>query len=121
MKSLFDIVSRKCAMTVTKSYSTSFSSATKMLSPVIRQDIYNIYGFVRFADEIVDSFHDYDKAILFKRFEQDLEHALVDKISLNPILNAFQETVHKYKIAQTKCNEFRFCFSESKFFTRFES
>lgn len=98
MKSLFDIVSRKCAMTVTKSYSTSFSSATKMLSPVIRQDIYNIYGFVRFADEIVDSFHDYDKAILFKRFEQDLEHALVDKISLNPILNAFQETVHKYKI-----------------------
>lgn len=98
MKSLFDIVSRKCAMTVTKSYSTSFSSATKMLSPVIRQDIYNIYGFVRFADEIVDSFHDYDKAILFERFEQDLEHALVDKISLNPILNAFQETVHKYHI-----------------------
>ncbi|SNS05536.1 phytoene/squalene synthase family protein [Dokdonia pacifica] len=98
MKSLFDIVSRKCAMTVTKSYSTSFSSATKMLSPVIRQDIYNIYGFVRFADEIVDSFHDYDKAILFERFEQDLEHALTDKISLNPILNAFQETVHKYHI-----------------------
>lgn len=98
MKSLFDIVSRKCAMTVTKSYSTSFSSATKMLSPVIRQDIYNIYGFVRFADEIVDSFHDYDKAVLFERFEQDLEHALIDKISLNPILNAFQETVHKYNI-----------------------
>lgn len=98
MKSLFDIVSRKCAMTVTKSYSTSFSSATKMLSPVIRQDIYNIYGFVRFADEIVDSFHDYDKAVLFERFEQDLEHALIDKISLNPILNAFQETVHKYHI-----------------------
>ncbi len=98
MKSLFDIVSRKCAMTVTKSYSTSFSSATKMLSPVIRQDIYNIYGFVRFADEIVDSFHDYDKAVLFERFEQDLEHALTDKISLNPILNAFQETVHKYHI-----------------------
>ena len=67
MKSLFDIVSRKCAKTVTNSYSTSFSSATKMLSPVIRQDIYNIYGFVRFADEIVDSFHDYDKKILFKR------------------------------------------------------
>jgi len=106
MKSLFDIVSRKCAMTVTKSYSTSFSSATKMLSPVIRQDIYNIYGFVRFADEIVDSFHDYNKTILFKRFEQDLEHALVDKISLNPILNAFQETVHKYKIEKHLIDSF---------------
>ena len=106
MKSLFDIVSRKCAMTVTKSYSTSFSSATKMLSPVIRQDIYNIYGFVRFADEIVDSFHDYDKATLFKRFEQDLENALVDKISLNPILNAFQETVHKYGIERHLIDSF---------------
>ncbi len=106
MKSLFDIVSRQCAMTVTKSYSTSFSSATKMLSPIIRQDIYNIYGFVRFADEIVDSFHDYDKAVLFERFEQDLAHALTDKISLNPILNAFQETVHKYKIERHLIDSF---------------
>ncbi|MEP0262924.1 phytoene/squalene synthase family protein [Dokdonia sp.] len=106
MKSLFDIVSRKCAQTVTKSYSTSFSSATKMLSPIIRQDIYNIYGFVRFADEIVDSFHDYDKAVLFKRFEQDLENALLDKISLNPILNAFQETVHKYNIERHLIDSF---------------
>ncbi|WP_299207726.1 phytoene/squalene synthase family protein [uncultured Dokdonia sp.] len=106
MKSLFDIVSRQCAMTVTKSYSTSFSSATKMLSPIIRQDIYNIYGFVRFADEIVDSFHDYNKAVLFERFEQDLEYALLDKISLNPILNAFQETVHKYKIERHLIDSF---------------
>ncbi len=106
MKSLFDIVSRKCAKTVTKSYSTSFSSATKMLSPVIRQDIYNIYGFVRFADEIVDSFHNYNKAILFQRFEEDLEHALIDKISLNPILNAFQETVHKYNIERHLIDSF---------------
>ena len=98
MKLLFDTVSGICAKTVTQSYSTSFASATKMLSPVIRQDIYNIYGFVRFADEIVDSFHDYDKAVLFDRFEQDLEFALVEKISLNPILNAFQETVHRYGI-----------------------
>ena len=98
MKSLFDIVSRKCAKTVTQSYSTSFASATKMLSPAIRQDIYNIYGFVRFADEIVDSFHEYDKPVLFKRFEDNLENALADKISLNPILNAFQETVHRYGI-----------------------
>ncbi|MFC4633001.1 phytoene/squalene synthase family protein [Dokdonia ponticola] len=106
MKSLFDIVSRQCAMTVTKSYSTSFSSATKMLSPIIRQDIYNIYGFVRFADEIVDSFHDYDKDVLFERFEQDLAYALTDKISLNPILNAFQETVHKYKIERHLIDSF---------------
>ena len=98
MKSLFDTVSGECAKTVTQSYSTSFSSATKMLSPTIRQDIYNIYGFVRFADEIVDSFHDYDKATLFDRFEQDMDRALTDKISLNPILNAFQHTVHRYQI-----------------------
>ena len=98
MKELFDIVSRQCSESVTNAYSTSFSSATKMLSPTIRQDIYNIYGFVRFADEIVDTFHEYDKSVLFNRFEKDLEFALEEKISLNPILNSFQETVHKYNI-----------------------
>ena len=98
MKALFDNVSHKCSKAVTNSYSTSFSFATKMLANSIRQDIYNIYGFVRFADEIVDSFHDYDKEVLFNRFEADLEFALQDKISLNPILNAFQETYHKYNI-----------------------
>ncbi len=98
MKELFDIVSNTCSRQVTNAYSTSFSLATKMLAPSIRQDIYNIYGFVRFADEIVDSFHDYDKAALFERFEQDLENALVEKISLNPILNSFQHTAHRYNI-----------------------
>ncbi|AEE19929.1 phytoene/squalene synthase family protein [Dokdonia sp. 4H-3-7-5] len=106
MKSLFDTVSRSCAKVVTQSYSTSFASATKMLAPSIRQDIYNIYGFVRFADEIVDSFHDYDKALLFERFNQDLKNALEDKISLNPILNAFQETVHKFAIEQEHIDAF---------------
>lgn len=96
MKALFDIVSRQCTKTVTDAYSTSFSLAAKMLANSIRQDIYNIYGFVRFADEIVDSFHEYDQEILFNRFEADLEFALQDKISLNPILNAFQETYHRY-------------------------
>ena len=96
MKALFDIVSRQCTKTVTYAYSTSFSLAAKMLANSIRQDIYNIYGFVRFADEIVDSFHEYDQEILFNRFEADLEFALQDKISLNPILNAFQETYHRY-------------------------
>lgn len=98
MKALFDSVSEKCSKTVTRSYSTSFSIATKMLAPTIRQDIYNIYGFVRFADEIVDSFHEYDKETLFQRFEESLENALNDKISLNPILNAFQQTYHNYNI-----------------------
>jgi len=98
MKDLFDKISFDCSRNVTKSYSTSFSSAVKMLAPNIRQDIYNIYGFVRFADEIVDSFHDYNKEELFANFEKDLEMALQNKISLNPILNAFQYTVTKYEI-----------------------
>jgi phytoene/squalene synthetase len=98
MKSLFDKVSRDCSKKVTNNYSTSFSLACKMLGPNIRQDIYNIYGFVRLADEIVDTFHDYDKRVLFDRFEQDLYNAIDERISLNPILNSFQETVHKYDI-----------------------
>ena len=98
VKSIFDIVSRKCSKEITESYSTSFSLATRMLSSEIRQDIYNIYGFVRLADEIVDSFHDYDKVALLDRFEDDLSYALTEKISTNPVLNAFQETVNKYEI-----------------------
>ncbi|HKL35228.1 MAG TPA: phytoene/squalene synthase family protein [Salegentibacter sp.] len=101
MKAIFDNVSRACSKTVTHHYSTSFSTATRMLAPSIRQDIYNIYGFVRFADEIVDTFHDYDKERLFNDFEVDLYKAIEDKISLNPILNAFQETVHKYEIDES--------------------
>ncbi|MBZ9731205.1 phytoene/squalene synthase family protein [Salegentibacter sp. JZCK2] len=101
MKAIFDNVSRACSKTVTHHYSTSFSTATRMLAPTIRQDIYNIYGFVRFADEIVDTFHHYDKEKLFNDFEVDLYKAIEDKISLNPILNAFQETVHKYEIDES--------------------
>ena len=106
MKSIFDTVSRKSSYITTKSYSTSFSLATKMLASNIRQDIYNIYGFVRFADEIVDTFHDYDKLFLFNKFEEDLELALQHKISLNPILNSFQETYHKYNIDKKLVNAF---------------
>jgi len=98
MKTIFDDVSYTCSKVVTQSYSTSFSLATKMLAPSIRSDIYNIYGFVRFADEIVDTFHDYDKNQLFDAFEKDMEQAIIDKISLNPILNSFQHTYHKYDI-----------------------
>ncbi|WP_062061071.1 phytoene/squalene synthase family protein [Aquimarina longa] len=98
MKSIFDTVSYSCSKIVTNSYSTSFSLASKMLSDSIRQDIYNIYGFVRFADEIVDTFHEYDKEKLFNDFEQEMYKAIESKISLNPILNSFQKTVHQYNI-----------------------
>ena len=121
MKALFDTVSNSCSKQVTNAYSTSFSLATKMLAPSIRQDIYNIYGFVRFADEIVDSFHDYDKPTLFNRFEKDLENALTEKISLNPILNSFQQTVHLYSIDQELISAFmksmRMDLSKSEYLT----
>lgn len=106
MKSIFDHVSFECSKLVTKSYSTSFSSAVKMLAPSIREDIYNIYGFVRFADEIVDSFHEYDKELLFELFDLDLEKALQNKISLNPILNSFQHTVNRYEIPKDLIDAF---------------
>lgn len=98
MKAIFDKVSYSCSKIVTESYSTSFALATKMLDASIRSDIYNIYGFVRFSDEIVDTFHDYEKQKLFDNFESSLDDALENKISLNPILNSFQHTYHKYKI-----------------------
>ncbi len=98
MKQLFDETSIKCSQYVTEHYSTSFSLAVKMLAPKIQPDIHAIYGFVRFADEIVDSFHDYNKAELFDEFESDLKKALDRKISMNPILNSFQHVVNTYKI-----------------------
>lgn len=98
MKELFDSVSYSCSKLVTKKYSTSFSLAVNMLAPSIRVDIYNIYGFVRFADEIVDTFHDYKKKELLEQFERDYYEAKKNKISLNPILNSFQNTVIKYNI-----------------------
>jgi len=98
MKALFDKVSYRCGHEVTTAYSTSFSLAVKMLSPKIQKDIYAIYGFVRLADEIVDTFHDYDKRQLLDEFEQDLDHALERRISLNPILNAFQDVVYRHGI-----------------------
>ena len=124
MKTLFDDVSKSCSKIVTKSYSTSFSLATKMLAPSIRQDIYNIYGFVRFADEIVDSFHDYNKEELFEKFEADLIHALENKISLNPILNAFQHTYHQnnidYKLVEAFMNSMKMDLHKSKYLTNDE-
>ena len=98
MKDFYDIVSYDCSKLVTQRYSTSFSLGTRLLSSSIRVHIYNIYGFVRFADEIVDSFHEFNKVDLLNRFEEDLMHAISNKISLNPILNSFQFTVNEKKI-----------------------
>ncbi len=98
MKGHFDNISYECSKLVTHRYSTSFTLGTRMLAAKHRKHIYNIYGFVRFADEIVDSFHDFNKKDLLKRFEADLSHALENKISLNPILNSFQYTVHQNNI-----------------------
>ena len=106
MKNIFDEVSYSCSENVTKTYSTSFSLATRLLSKNIRRDIYNIYGFVRFVDEIVDSFHNYNKTELFNDFSDDLEKALANKIHLNPILNSFQHTFHKYNIDKDLVDSF---------------
>ncbi|MES2805922.1 MAG: phytoene/squalene synthase family protein [Bacteroidota bacterium] len=99
MKQLFDDVSFKCSKLVTKNYSTSFSMAVYMLSPSIRDAIYSIYGFVRFADEIVDSFHGFDKESLITEFEDEYYKSMDRGISLNPILNSFQQTVKQYNIS----------------------
>ncbi|TVZ55164.1 phytoene/squalene synthetase [Lutibacter sp. Hel_I_33_5] len=106
MKALFDQVSENCSKLVTNKYSTSFSLAVKMLSPKIRTAIYNIYGFVRFADEIVDTFHEYDKEDLLLDFENQYYAALHQGISLNPILNAFVATVKKYDITDDMVQSF---------------
>ena len=121
MKSIFDDVSNDCSKIVTKTYSTSFSLATKMLSKKIRQHIYNIYGFVRFADEIVDSFHDYNKEILFKDFSSDLEKSLKNKIHLNPILNSFQATYHKFNIDKDLVDSFMSSMKKDLYKTKYIS
>ena len=98
MKTLFDNVSRTSSKMVTNEYSTSFSLGIRFLNKVFRAPIYGIYGFVRFADEIVDSFHEYDKETLLAEFKRDTYLAIERGISLNPILNSFQEVVRQYKI-----------------------
>ena len=98
MKDLFDTSSLKCSKIVTKSYSTSFSLGIKLFAPSIRPSIYAIYGFVRYADEIVDSFDNYNQEDLFRDFVSDYRTALDRKISLNPIINSFQKVVHDYNL-----------------------
>jgi phytoene synthase len=102
----FHAVSNKSSEITTKEYSTSFSSAIRLLHQDMRQPIYNIYGFVRFADEIVDTFHDYDKASLLKEFKKETYVAIDRRISLNPIINSFQQTVNAYNIDHDLINAF---------------
>ena len=106
MKSIFDKVSNDCSKLVIKRYSTSFYFSSSLLSKTIRQDIFNIYGFVRLADEIVDTFHEYPKQELLEDFEKELWRSVDNKISLNPILNSFQYTVNKYSIPKGLINSF---------------
>ena len=98
MMNLFHELSQDCSRITTEKYSTSFSSAIKLLHKDLRAPIFNIYGFVRFADEIVDSFHDHDKTVLLAEFKMATYEAIDRKISLNPILHSFQLTVNEYKI-----------------------
>lgn len=98
MMKLFHDLSLQCSKATTEMYSTSFSSAIKLLHPGMRTPIFNIYGFVRFADEIVDTFHEFDKDLLLREFKKQTYDAIERKISLNPILHSFQVTVNQYNI-----------------------
>jgi len=106
MKKIFDEVSQKCSEITTKYYSTSFSLGIKLLDKKIHNPIYSIYGFVRFADEIVDSFHDYNKKELLQQFKSETKDAIKNKISLNPILNSFQHVVNKFNIEWEHIEDF---------------
>lgn len=106
MMKLFHSVSQECSRITTQQYSTSFSSAINLLHKDLRAPIHNIYGFVRFADEIVDTFHDFDKATLLAEFKQQTYDALERGISLNPILHSFQLTVHQYHIERDLIDAF---------------
>lgn len=106
MKQLFDELSYSVSKITTQKYSTSFSLGILALKPSIRNAIYAIYGYVRLADEIVDSFHEYDKEKLLNRLKTETQNALEEKISLNPILQSFQETVYKYKIDTVLIEQF---------------
>lgn len=106
MKQLFDELSYSVSKITTEKYSTSFSLGILALKPSIRNAIYAIYGYVRLADEIVDSFHEYEKEKLLSRLKVETQNALEEKISLNPILQSFQETVHKYEIDTVLIEQF---------------
>lgn len=106
MMDLFHKVSRRCGRVVTECYSTSFASSVRLLHRDLREAIYSIYGFVRLADEIVDTFQGHDKAKLLFNFREETSRAIDDGISLNPILHGFQLTVRQYKIQTSLIDAF---------------
>ena len=103
---LFDRVSIRCSKITTRMYSTSFSLGIHCIHKRLRDPIYAIYGFVRFADEIVDTFHDFNKEDLLARFKADTHSAIVERISLNPMLHSFQSAVNNYKIDNSIIEQF---------------
>ena len=105
-KEFYDKACIGCSRLITGSYSTSFSLGIRCLEKEMRDPTYSIYGFVRFADEIVDTFHDFDKATLLQRFKEDTHRAIGEKISLNPILNSFQKTVNQFGIEKELYDRF---------------
>lgn len=106
MKALFDEVSQKTSKLVTRQYSTSFSMGIRFLNADFQDPIYSIYGFVRLADEIVDSFHEYDKAVLLEEFKNETQLSIQRGISLNPVLNSFQKVVREFNIDQELIDAF---------------
>lgn len=106
MKEIFDKLSAECSKITTKRYSTSFSLGIYFLHKKLRDPIYAIYGFVRFADEIVDSFHAYDKKYLLEKFKSDCFESIEHGISLNPVLNSFQQVVNTYHIDHELIHQF---------------
>ena len=112
MKEIFDEVSQKCSEITTKRYSTSFSLGIRLLDKKLHRPIYAIYGFVRLADEIVDSFHQHNKTDLLNQFQSNTTNAIKEGISLNPILNSFQYVVNKYNIEWDLIEQF---FSSMKY------
>ena len=93
MKHLYDSISSESSKIITKKYSTSFSIAVNLLSSNIREAIYNIYGFVRVADEIVDSFEEYPKEELLDRFEEEYRYSLKVGITVGKIIFCFIRSV----------------------------
>jgi phytoene synthase len=106
MYDLYSETSFACSKLITERYSTSFTLGIKTLGKAFHQPVYAIYGFVRYADEIVDTFHGYDKAVLLARFRADTYRALEEKISLNPVLHSFQQVVHTYGIERELIDAF---------------
>ncbi|MCS6929827.1 MAG: phytoene/squalene synthase family protein [Saprospiraceae bacterium] len=118
---LYNTTCLACSSLITRRYSTSFSLGIRLFHPRFRGPIYGIYGFVRFADEIVDTFHHCDKRTLLERFRQDTYRALDERISLNPVLHAFQEVVHRYNIDRELIDAFLYSMEMDLYNTTYDT